>query len=790
PNRYPVVGIQPDPRGGFYVANYDTVYHFSPLAAEGRSQWQNLPLSLTLQWPDRINTILRDPAGTLWIGTSTGLLRYSDGKITRLTTAEGLSDNGIISLLKDKADNLWVGTYVGGVCQLSSEQLVSITAANGTSELNIAIIAEGSNGKIYATTEIKGIYEVVDGKMVPLPGFQNSPFRSVGTRILRDSRGDWWLGTDEGLYRFNGPDLRISNGRKLTQTDGLPERPIPNGPGIYEDRKGNIWVSIDLNVYRLESGRNQAAIFQKLELPSTWQGLTLRMGSDRSGAVWLGGFNSIMRMTADKAELIDPMPGLPEARPRAFFQDSRGWFWIGLRFTGVALIKDPTSSPLKFINYSTTDGLSSDTVWSITEDNDGRMYFGTSKGLDQLDVTTGVMRHFTPADGLAGDTVNQCFKDGKGYIWIATTGGISRLDPHDEIMRAQPPPVYLSGIRTAGEELPIMETGAITVPAFTLSFAQNNLLIEYVGLSFQGSRQLRYQYKLEGTGGDWSPLTEQRSTNFAHLAPGSYKFLVRAVNQAGIASTTPASVEFKILPPVWQTTWFISLALLASGLLLYALYRYRVAQLIKVERVRTRIAKELHDDIGSNLSRIALLSEVVRQQVNHDASQITDRLALIANVSRESVDSMSDIVWAINPDKDHLHDLTERMRRVAGDTLSARNVDYRFNADDCGHDIRLDVDTRREIFLIFKESLNNVARHSRASSVDIDFRIDRGVLILQVSDNGNGFDINRIEAGNGLESMEQRAEKLGGDMTINSAPGKGTTVTLKVAVDRRFWFNG
>jgi signal transduction histidine kinase len=416
------------------------------------------------------------------------------------------------------------------------------------------------------------------------------------------------------------------------------------------------------------------------------------------------------------------------------------------------------------------------------------MYFGTSKGLDQMDVVTGVMRHFTPDDGLAGDIVNHCFKDSKGSIWIATTGGISRFDPHEETLRSQPPPVYLSRIQVAGEDRPIAETGVVSVPAFTLSAAQNNLLIEYVGLSFKEDRQLRYQYKLDGAGNDWSAATEQRSINYAHLAPGNYKFLVRAVNQAGVVSITPATLEFRILPPIWQRTWFITLVTITIGLMLYAFYRYRVARLIELERVRTRIATELHDDIGSNLSRIALLSEVVRQQVDQEASLITDRLALIASVSRESVDSMSDIVWAINPEKDHLSDLTERMRRVTGDTLSARNIDYRFNADDADNDVKLDVDMRREIFLVFKESLNNIARHSGASAAELDFKIERGFLTLRINDNGKGFDINRIEPGNGLESMRQRAAKLGGEFTIISEQGKGTTMTLRIPLERRNWF--
>jgi len=471
---------------------------------------------------------------------------------------------------------------------------------------------------------------------------------------------------------------------------------------------------------------------------------------------------------------------------RALFLDSRGWLWIGLRFNGVSVVKDTGASPMKFINYSTANGLSSDAVWSITEDDKGRIYFGTSKGLDQFDPATGAMRHFTSENGLAADWVNYCLKDHLGNIWVGTTSGVSRLDPREE-RRASLPPIYLSRVRVAGEELALSETGAVSLPALTLTAAQNNLLIEYVGLSFQEDRKLKYQYKLEGAGLDWSEPTAERTINYAHLSPGSYRFMVRAVTEEGLLSATPASLEFRILPPVWQRWWFITAVALILVLTIYALYRYRVTRLIELERVRTRIATELHDDIGSNLSRIALLSEVVRRQVRQDDPQVNERLSLIAGVSRESVDSMSDIVWAINPEKDHLRDLTQRIRRVAGDILSACDVEFRFHASEVDPDIKLDVDTRREIFLIFKESLNNIVRHAKCTEADVEFKFEHGNLILRVKDNGRGFDCEQASKGNGLASMRQRARNVGGDLHITSAPDEGTTIVLRVPLDHYHW---
>jgi signal transduction histidine kinase len=409
------------------------------------------------------------------------------------------------------------------------------------------------------------------------------------------------------------------------------------------------------------------------------------------------------------------------------------------------------------------------------------MYIGTRRGLDRLDPATGRVKPFTATDGLISGEVLVSFRDRNGDLWFGGKGGLSRLSPQPDPPPV-PPPVLITGLRIAGEQQQISALGETGIDLVELGPDKNRIQIDFVALGFSPGEGLRYQYKLEGASPDWSQLADERAVNFARLAPGRYRFLVRAVNAEGVMSERAASFAFTILPPIWQRWWFLAIAVAITGLAVYSAYRYRLAQKLKVERVRTRIATDLHDDIGANLSLIAMASEVAHRQSREDPRQIEETLSLISGTSRELVDSMGDIVWAVNPNRDHLVDLVKRMRRFASDVFSARGITLRFDAPTDDRDVRLGTETRREVLLIFKEAVNNIARHSGSTEVDIEFRPHGGWLVLKLSDNGKGFDAAETFDGSGLQSMRQRAGRLGGMFEVVSRNGKGTTVTLKTPI--------
>jgi signal transduction histidine kinase len=541
--------------------------------------------------------------------------------------------------------------------------------------------------------------------------------------------------------------------------------------------------------------------------------------NDPDGNLWIGFYTGgVARVQGGKFTFFTETDGVPKGFIRHLFFDSRKRLWIATGQNGVARVDDPSATPLEFIPYTVKEGLSSNQVTTVTEDRFGRIYFGTRRGIDRLEPESSRIKHFTTADGLADNFVNTSLADADGVLWFGTLHGLSRLVPEPDTPQSVPA-VFISGLRIDGIKQAISGFGQTEVSLADLAPDQNQLEMDFFSISNRAGDYLRYQYKFDGDA-DWSAPSVQRTVTLASLPAASYRFYVRAVNSDNLPSAVPAVISFRILPPIWQRWWFIALGLLAVGGAILSIYSYRIMNLRRVnaalseaklaeerlrkyreerladlERVRSRIATDLHDDIGASLTQIAILSEVARQKNRAtDDKGNSEQLSAIYGLSNELVSTMSDIVWAINPHKDKLHDLTLRMRRFASDVLSAQNIDLEFEAPEDLDNFPLDSNLRREVFLIFKESVNNIVKHADATAVEIDLKIDRNNLFLSVKDNGKGFRLQAAQetpmaslfanykGGNGLASLKRRATEMGGEFAIASEIGKGTTLNLRLPV--------
>jgi signal transduction histidine kinase/ligand-binding sensor domain-containing protein len=745
-----------------------------------------------------------------WIASNTGLAEFFPdrangiGEYQVYTQRHGLSLHGITTLGEDIGGNLWLGSSAGAT-RLSQHGFVTYDERDGLVVVN-AIFSDKAGGVCFkgsvlgdqrrtvfegAKLELIRDRDIYHSRYGRFDGQRFIWFRPIAIQLedlgwvaegvtLQASNGEWWLGTGRGLYRFPAADdfTRVQTARPLgvyQLKEGLAE--FGQVFRIFEDSQGNIWASTiaalnGLALWERVSETLRRDLQSSRELPPPNNDLARSFGEDRAGNVWIGFSTGLARYRSGHFTFFDTDDGLSPGAIQDIHTDDHGRLWLASSRSGLIVVSDPAAERPAFRRYGTAEGLSSNNAGVITEDLNGNIYVSTGHGIDRLHPETSRIKHFTTADGLPPGMILAAFRAPDGALWFGVGNGLARFRPATDRL-VPPPPVLITGLRVAGAAQAISSLGESEIVLPDLAADQNQIQIDFTGLSFAPGDVLRYQYRVSGSDSDWSTASAQRTVNFARLEPGSYQVLVRAVNSDGTASSTPAMVRFVILRPIWQRWWFVLLASLTATALVYGAYRYRLAHVVEIERVRTRIATDLHDDIGANLTRISLLSELAKR--GHGNGNL---LASIADIARESVSSMNDIVWAISPEHDRLLDLTRRMRQHAEEVFELHDIKLQFNAPATESDLHLPVGTRRDLLLIFKEAVNNVARHSYCSEVSIDFRAERHALQLRISDNGKGFDTAAASDGHGLRSMTRRATAIGGEFKIESNPGRGTSVSF------------
>ncbi len=762
---------------------------------------------------DEVWSLLETSSGKLWAGAFSGLselLRESPQKSRALRTytmANGLSGQEINSIAEDRNRNLWLGSGEGAM-KITQSNFLTFTAADGLtpeayapSSVRISSIFQDRSGALCVTTAGDGrkpFLNRLEGERFQ-PLFPNLPAKVAnigwGTHqiALQDQAGDWWIATTQGLVRFAAParfELLAHAPAKAiyTTTDGLPADEVFR---IFEDSRRDIWIATFPRGLTRWDSRTVSFRHDASGVDPTSGQLISAFAEDRAGDIWIGLFSEgVVRFRSGRFVRFGETDGLGAGGVRDIHCDRAGRLWIGTSRGGVTRVDSPEIDHPRFTKIGPSQGFSSARAECITEDRWGRIYICGALGIDRLDPAAPQeawrSKYFTTADGLAGGNLEAAFADRDGNLWFGTTLGLSRLVPEPD-PPPSPPRILISGLRIRGVPYPLSDLGVDRLTGIQLKPDQTQIEVSFLGLSFEAGEVLRYQFMLADADRDWGAPTAERTVNYASLKPGSYRFLVRAVNSAGISGAVPASIAFTILPPVWQRWWFLALCVSVAMSALYALHRDRVGRLLQLERVRTRIATDLHDDIGASLSQIAVVSEVLSQREGA-AERLREPLSQIANDSRELVGSMSDLVWAIDPRRDHLQDLVQRMRRFSSDMFTAHDIQFRFSATD--GDLRLGVDQRRHIFLIFKEGVNNIVRHSHCTEAEIGLTLEANTLVLRVQDNGRGLDLSQAVHGNGLSSIRARAGALGGEVDICGGRDCGTNVTLRVPLERspsRHW---
>ncbi len=727
----------------------------------------------------RIRVIKVAATGNIWIGAVGALYEY-DGRRFRLYGEQhGLSDRTINTIATDTEGQMWLGSDLGGAMRWVREGLVSYTVADGLGHDSIDSVIPGDDGELFAWTGARAILSHLVGEQwsshrLTLPPSLSETLLREPAKAMRDSKGQWWIATVRGLLHYASTDALLGGDpiAWYTESDGLANDHVYRA---FENRQGDLWIlAFTASEGTVTRWRRRDGTFERFTagdgLPDAGRPIAWTEVSGQPFFGWSTG--ALIRFSeASGFQTIEVAPGKPIRDLRA---DRAGRLWIATDGAGLFLLDDPLSESPFWSRIGSRLPLD---CRSLGEDQWGRIYVGTVDGAFRIEPDSGRVEALPAADKSTAAEINVSLTDDDGTLWFGSYGGLLRLTPLPP--RPCPPPTtWISGVKVDGQPISVSGLGEFMVGPLDIPRHRGVIQIDFASLAFNFRRKPQYQFRLLGANVEWGPLTSERSVLLANLAAGNYRFEVRPAPQEGVK---PAVVSFRIPPPFWQRTWFLGLLAVFTILTLAFIHKTRVRRLVEIEQVRTRIAADLHDDIGASLSRISLLSEVAKRG---GAAGSGEALGQIGDIARDLSRRTREIVWSMNPRFDDLDSFVVRLRETAGEILDDRGVAWALEAPAPGKATYLRPEVRRHLLLVYRESLLNVARHANAEEVSLVVRLSAGKLHGEIRDDGIGFDLDRSVrgSGSGLRNIGARIAELGGRFEVSSSEAGGTAIRFELAM--------
>jgi signal transduction histidine kinase/ligand-binding sensor domain-containing protein len=701
---------------------------------------------------DWIRCLAEDREGTLWIGAGgSGVIALRPGNVETLNAPDHWQGRVILSTTVSRDGAIWVGSEGAGLYRFLDHGWKIFSESAGLSNLYVWSVSQDARGRMWAATWGGGIFVQQGDYFVLPPGLENVKVPMAAT--LQAADGVTWIGTASGLLRYENGAVKW-----FGENDGLK---LPDVRAIAESPDGTVWFGmLGGGLGRLQNGVVQQ--FQKADGLSSDYVQCLKL--DAGGALWIGTYGSgLNRFKDGKFSKITAAEGLPNNFICAIEDDGRGNFWIS------------SHNGIFRVAKKSLDDCADRKTNSVA-----CLALGKGDGLPSLECAGGLQ----PAACKLAD----------GRICFPTSEGLVVLNVSDAKINRLPPPVVIEDIMANGR---LLARDADANAPLKIQPGQQRFEIHFTGLSFVAPEKMQFQYRLAGWDNDWvNAPNDKRVAEYSYLPPARYVFSVRAGNSDGVWNNDGASVTLVVLPRFWQTWWFrFATILVATALVVSVVWqisRRRLRRKLEVaqrqqavERERTRIAKDIHDHLGANLTRISLLSQSAHGELQNPA-QAAVQLDRIYETTRELTRAMDEIVWAVNPQHDTLDSLANYLGNFAQDYLVPIHIRCRLEVPLQLPHWPITAEARHNIFLAFKEALHNVVKHSSAAEVSVDLTTGADTFTLVVRDNGKGFDPAAVKPrpgrGNGLKNMTQRLEKIGGHCEIKSAPGAGTEIRFSLPV--------
>ncbi len=705
--------------------------------------------------------LFRDRSGIYWIGTDgDGIYKYNPKpkKFRHLFAGDPpgnrLSGNFLRSVIEDRHHRVWIGTYEHGITlwDKSTNQFtpylntpMSDQHAKG---MTVYTICEDRSGTIWIGTT-NGLMRFDEHRREFLP--VHLSFRTSSPEIMLLSlshTGKLWLCFRSGLFSFD-PVTHELNNMEFDQS-GYPTIRSGSIRCLYEDNAGILWVgSYRGGLTRLDIKNRQSRTYTyDAHNPQS-------ISHDMVNSVCPGGDNTL---------------------------------WIG---TEHGFNRFDTHNGI-FTRFLEEDGIPNAFIYDILRDHHNNLWISTNKGISRFTPETKIFRNYGLEDGLQSNEFNSgtSFQTPDGLMYFGGINGLNYFYP--DSVRDNPivPQLAITGVKIL--DIPLSQKGDPSeLQELPLNYEDGIFSIRFSALEFSRPEKNMYAYYLEGFEKNWIYCGTKHEIRYTHMDPGTYIFHVKGSNNDGVWNEEGISLRIVIVPPFWRTWWFISLVsitLLVSigGAVRFFERRKLQRHLLELEheremeRVRSRISQDMHDEIGANLTKIAIMSELARRDIG-DRTAMENHLQKISTNARDIIDSISEIVWAINPKNDRLENLVAFIREYTSGFFEGTEIHNRFHIPDMIPEFPLSGEERRNILLVVKEALNNIAKHSGARQVVLRLSVEHDLFVMQIQDDGNGFSLDAItEFGNGLHNMKKRMESISGKCEIYSRPGEGTQITLSL----------
>jgi ligand-binding sensor domain-containing protein/signal transduction histidine kinase len=728
--------------------------------------------------------LFEDPAGRLWIGTAAdGLFRLEQTNLFKVET----SQSNIRTVTRDREGNLWAGTDGGGLNRLRPRAIELHGRDEGLPFETVRSLCTDGAGDLWVVTQDGALTKLHRDNWANAQKPENWPGGAAHC-VVAGQNGAVWIGTFQRglLYWTNGVF------QQFTTRNGLGSSSIRS---LLVDRRNDLWIGLETarRVQRLRGGT-----FHTFELPSDCRAVRA-MAEDAAGTIWLGTLDGrLFRVDGETLSEVTLPPNQPPHPIRCLSATPDGSLWIGYAVNGVRRLKGGN-----FSRIGREHGLFDGNICALMPDAAGRMWFASDRGIFYVTLvqlndfcagqTDRVQSVFFGRDaGLPSLQAYYGYWPGAlrtegGQILFPTHSGIAVVSPARVHPNVMPPNVMIQSVMVDGRSLALPKnSGAGNLPP-----GHRRIEVTFTAPSFIAPEQVRFRYRLAGWNDEWSEPEPGRAAIFSRLPPGDYIFQVTACNNFGVWNETGAAFAFNVKPFFWQHWLFRIFAALVFTAVMFALVRHwslrrmrlmlkKVEQEAALQKDRTRIAQDMHDELGARFTQISLLGELSRNALA-EPEKARDFLGQISRVAQIGVKSLDEIVWAVNPRNDTLPDLLDYTGQYALDFLTAAGLRCRLDFADAPDACEVSGDIRHAVFLIVKEALHNAVKHARATRVKITFELTGQEMRWEIEDDGRGFEPAPDNAlDDGLRNIRQRAAALGGEAEIKSVIGKGTRVLVNI----------